>query len=568
VLRQDRVGQLHEPGAQRAETQHTETPTLNMSQSIRKSNKRNSTNLSTSPNATPARKVIARTQQTEVTEPESDNESTHPILNELLKQQAEMQVDNADTSTTPINGKNSTKNPLKPTTAASPVWAAPAAPAQKNPAAAAAAADAPAHKQAATAAGATASHHPALENEPIDISIISHTHDIAKLIKTRPMDFQKFLNTHVGLPDEIIFGEGKVYVRFTDRKLAEAMEKTTVINGVTVECQNMQSQQTLNETEPENMDETPEKTYIDKCVIYGVPLSLTEDEIKNESQPPPVYVHRMTKRGQNNEKLPLQTVILGYEDEAPQTLKLCLVKYHTKTYIPLPRRCNKCQRFGHSADYCRATKPRCAYCSETHDFENCTKRISNEPKQCANCQGQHSAAYRECPKYLQVREALKLRATQNLTFKEALSITPYSHQPERKVTQTRTQTAETLPEHTCGKLDPNNINIMENLHLKHTFSNLQESMQFMFSVLFTILDKLGERLGIQAFVQQARQIYSSLHINQNHSDINPPSTHSTSTSPSTGKPTPPSSIPMPANKLKSTNSTATPSGPSITASHG
>jgi hypothetical protein len=69
--------------------------------------------------------------------------------------------------------------------------------------------------------------------------------------------------------------------------------------------------------------------------------------------------------------------------------------------------CTRCQRFGHTKNYCRL-EPRCVKCPGNHLFSDCPKK-EGEPVQCVNCNEAHSANYRGCPFY----RSLKTRTQQN-----------------------------------------------------------------------------------------------------------------------------------------------------------
>lgn len=58
-------------------------------------------------------------------------------------------------------------------------------------------------------------------------------------------------------------------------------------------------------------------------------------------------------------------------------------------------RCNKCQKFGHSAAFCRTEKEVCGWCSKMgHKKDECPER-DRAPK-CANCGGRFSANHKKC----------------------------------------------------------------------------------------------------------------------------------------------------------------------------
>lgn len=58
--------------------------------------------------------------------------------------------------------------------------------------------------------------------------------------------------------------------------------------------------------------------------------------------------------------------------------------------------CYRCQRYGHVQTSCCAT-PRCVRCGEQHRTEACSKKGTQAPLRCANCQKEgHTANYKGC----------------------------------------------------------------------------------------------------------------------------------------------------------------------------
>ncbi|KAL1122322.1 hypothetical protein AAG570_003727 [Ranatra chinensis] len=60
---------------------------------------------------------------------------------------------------------------------------------------------------------------------------------------------------------------------------------------------------------------------------------------------------------------------------------------------PTPLQCFKCQRFGHSAQYCMAD-PRCVKCGMQHSSKDCN--IERPLFRCVLCEGNHPASYKGC----------------------------------------------------------------------------------------------------------------------------------------------------------------------------
>jgi len=151
-----------------------------------------------------------------------------------------------------------------------------------------------------------------------------------------------------------------------------------------------------------------------KGIIFGVSLSLTDDDIITETTS--TSVRRLTKLI-NGKRENTETVVLTFSNpQLPEYVNIGFLKYRVKPYIPLPFRCTKCQKFGHSHNTCNGGVV-CPRCSGNHSFAECTKK--DQPK-CSNCHGDHSAAWSGCPKYVQIQHSLKVSVTEKISFRDAL----------------------------------------------------------------------------------------------------------------------------------------------------
>ena len=98
----------------------------------------------------------------------------------------------------------------------------------------------------------------------------------------------------------------------------------------------------------------------------------------------------------------------------PSNIKIAWFNVPVEPYIPNPLRCFKCQRFGHHKDRCRC-EPRCAQCGEVnHEADSC-----NNPLKCPNCQGNHLASSKECPKWILEKEVQTVKYTRHISYPEA-----------------------------------------------------------------------------------------------------------------------------------------------------
>lgn len=92
-----------------------------------------------------------------------------------------------------------------------------------------------------------------------------------------------------------------------------------------------------------------------------------------------------------------------------------------------PVQCTNCQEFGHTKSYC-TLRSVCVACGELHESATCTSNKDNpNEKRCGNCGGNHTANYRGCPVYKELKSRIHQRVTsarsQNAPSKFILSKT-------------------------------------------------------------------------------------------------------------------------------------------------
>ena len=163
-------------------------------------------------------------------------------------------------------------------------------------------------------------------------------------------------------------------------------------------------------------------------IIFGVPLDMSEDEMREELKGQNVIgVVRMTKKGKLNEgivdtergdlnRTPMKSVILTFKGlNLPTNVRLCYQAFQVKQYIPQAIRCYKCQRFGHSIQQCRH-KERCVRCGEEHNFDSCSQK---ETPKCVNCGGTHSAAYGGCQIAKTAQAIQKVKIENKISYAQA-----------------------------------------------------------------------------------------------------------------------------------------------------
>ncbi|XP_064469544.1 uncharacterized protein LOC135384263 [Ornithodoros turicata] len=114
-------------------------------------------------------------------------------------------------------------------------------------------------------------------------------------------------------------------------------------------------------------------------------------------------------------EIPTPHVVLTFElYKLPSSTKAGYVSCPVRPYVPNPRRCFKCQRFGHGSQVCRGQAV-CPKCAETnHTSDSCQNALK-----CANCQGGHAVYSRSCPRWQEEKQILKVKAEQKITYRAA-----------------------------------------------------------------------------------------------------------------------------------------------------
>ena len=153
-----------------------------------------------------------------------------------------------------------------------------------------------------------------------------------------------------------------------------------------------------------------------KCIIRNVPLQISEEEILDYLKQIKVkFVKRFTFKNSSNEMTPGKTVLLHFDScVAPEVVRLGYLNFETQLYIPKPLRCFKCNRFGLVSANCKCNV-RCTACAQNHETKSCTETFLK----CSNCGGEHSAASRQCPRYIHEMEIVKIKTVNNISYAEA-----------------------------------------------------------------------------------------------------------------------------------------------------
>src|SRR6218665_3106015 len=159
----------------------------------------------------------------------------------------------------------------------------------------------------------------------------------------------------------------------------------------------------------ENATTQPTREYEIKGVIYG----LEENEEVLKEIAPEIGAKYLRRLGGAEST----AVLIGYPmgTVLKEHIFIDGCRYRQKPYIPRPLQCKKCQQFAHHESVC-SREIKCSRCGQAHNREECSN--TNAPK-CINCAGQHNSVSKQCPKYIEIQSALRIRTLENIPLREA-----------------------------------------------------------------------------------------------------------------------------------------------------
>ena len=127
--------------------------------------------------------------------------------------------------------------------------------------------------------------------------------------------------------------------------------------------------------------------------------------------------YQIKKRNSNNNTSETSLYILTFNTlKLPENVQVGWTNCRVRAYIPRPRRCYKCHRYGHGALNCRSTETICSNCGNSAHGE------CNMSPKCINCGGDHPVFATDCPTYRYEEEIIATQIRENITFKEAKSL--------------------------------------------------------------------------------------------------------------------------------------------------
>ena len=131
-------------------------------------------------------------------------------------------------------------------------------------------------------------------------------------------------------------------------------------------------------------------------------------------------VHQWKKRGRTGELLSINIYTITFGAcQLPDTVKFGWERVIVKEFIPRPRRCFRCQRYGHNKNKCRREIYICVWCVQELTPEDRHSPRCTKVQMCANCQGSHPSSSKDCIYYLIDEDILTIQTRNKLPYFEA-----------------------------------------------------------------------------------------------------------------------------------------------------
>ena len=283
------------------------------------------------------------------------------------------------------------------------------------------------------------------------------------------------------------------------------------------------------------INDVPEKAH--KVVAIGVHQTISEDDIKTELAKNNVKINKVQRLKYNGQ--PTRKVVIQFENE--QDMKIALysgiyfgrIRIRCESYRTAPQvtQCYKCQGFNHIAKDCKNAQ-KCLRCAGAHKSIECPDKNKDSLKlECSNCNGEHVASSKECPKF---KEQIKVQADKAKARQEKLQnnlgvrgIT-FSNMVQNKTEKFQSVLAEKIQNNKKEtELELGNIVQKLETKLEESFKALSEKVvSFMVNSMVEIYEKLDRKNADKVYSILSKESVDCFSI-QLH-PISPPLSPSTS----------------------------------------
>ena len=264
---------------------------------------------------------------------------------------------------------------------------------------------------------------PPLSKDPNDNEImykrfltIKHTDPNIKMSDLNPFEVGRKLKTVLGKNHTCKINKirsGLLLIEVDRKPIVDKLLKTKKIDDIPVIIE-----------EHKALNSSQGMVYCDNVEIKKMTNEQIQAEMENQNV---TKVHRIQKRnGDRHEPTNLLIITFG-KPLLPKYVKIGYLNVDVRTYIPNPRRCFNCQRYGHGNVTCThdTVCPTCGQLGHEYGADDCDK-----VKKCYHCESEtHDATSRDCPMYKLEKLILEKKILTYVDFKEARRIV-YHENPD------------------------------------------------------------------------------------------------------------------------------------------
>ena len=321
------------------------------------------------------------------------------------------------------------------------------------------------------------------------------------------------------------------------------------------------------------INDVPSKAY--KVVAIGVHQSISDEEIIQELGKSNVKVNKVQRlKFKGN---PTQKVVVEFDQE--QDMKIALfngiffgrirIRCEPFRFAPSITQCYQCQGFNHIAKDCKS-QVKCMRCAKPHKSSECPGKgkDSFKPK-CTNCNGEHVAASRECPKYKEQfqKQTEKAKArqekVQNSLVVRGITFSNIVKNNSEKVESALTEKIQTNQRETEQVLE----NVTQKLEdkISKSFRELSEKVvTFMVNSMMAIYDTLDKKNADKVYDIMSKESVECLNLRLGITPpLSPAPSVETSVTPAVGKASSHQNKPKKNSNLATKNTTKQRQVPSI-----
>ena len=325
--------------------------------------------------------------------------------------------------------------------------------------------------------------------------VIQHSDSTKKIGDMNPFYVERQLKAFLGKKTWYKANKirsGHLLIEVDRKNIVDKLKKTKTIGEIPVEVK-----------EHKELNSCKGRVFCDNIEVK----EMSNDTIKKEMADQNVSeVYRQQRRKDDG---------TGYENtdsfivtfdtlKLPNIVKIGYIYVEVQPYIPNPRICFNCQRYGHGKKTCTHDSI-CAKCAQKgHEHDDC----ENDYVLCYHCEQQHKTTDKKCPMFQLEKMIIKEKTRSNIPFREARRRI-YNANPEltRKIPKLRSSAP--IPKTSYSSVSA-----------VHSVPNeIQQQLQNQQQQIVTLTNRITDLLTI---IQQSPALSNLLNVEDSDMETNMP----------------------------------------------